>query len=129
MPRPNEIIIDRCDLEGPEPFPDLARVKALIDGAPAEVMAITAESITVRAPREGDGPWTIEVTADDGKFVLGVLDSDYDAQNETFTAKQQEGLEFKETTLDEVIDRAADKIVAAIGGAARPRVAARSRRP
>src|ERR1700759_666652 len=99
MPRPNEITIERHLLEGPEPFPDLARVKALIDGAPAEVTDITAESIKVRAPPQGEGPWTIDVTANDETFVLGVLRSSYDAPNETFRVKQQEGLEFKETTL------------------------------
>ena len=39
-----------------------------------------ADLIKVKAPPEGDGPWTIVLTTQDEKTVLGVFDLNYDPE-------------------------------------------------
>ena len=46
----------------------------------------------MKAPPEGDGPWTIVVTTEDEQDSLGVLDLDYDPENGTFDVKQREAI-------------------------------------
>jgi len=105
MARQTEFAIEHGRLAGPEADLGLtekdlrfvddqnkARVKALIDGAPADVTEANAALIKVKAPSHGEGPWSIVVTTQDEKIVLDVLELHYDPKSETFEVKQQEAI-------------------------------------
>jgi hypothetical protein len=115
MPRQVEITIPRDKLEGLEPAPNLVEAEVLINGAVADRIRAQEDSITVKAPPTGDGPWMILVTMAEGKKLLGALDLHYDPNAETFDVKQQQGLEAEEPDEDEAADAIARIRDAALG--------------
>jgi hypothetical protein len=103
MARPMDITINHADLAGPEKDLGLTaenlkfvdgknqvRVKVRIAGEPADITDAKAGFIKVKAPPEGNGPWSIVVTTPDEKILLDVLDLYYDPTIETFSVKKEE---------------------------------------
>ena len=103
MARPMDITINHADLAGTEKDLGLTaqnfnvvdgknqlRVKVLIAWEPADITDAKAGFIKVKAPPEGNGPWSIVVTTPDEKIFLDVLDLYYDPTIETFSVKKEE---------------------------------------
>jgi hypothetical protein len=112
MARQTEITIDRKNLGGLKTAPDLAQVKVLINGEGADVSDAKSDSIKVKTPPKGDGPWIILLTTLDGNKLLRALDLNYDPDALTFDVKQQQG---SEPASDDKVDEAPDKIATALG--------------
>ena len=102
MPRDKEFTIVLKELGDPEPdlglnkdnlkFADNQKqvVQVLIDGEPADVTYDDKkpDSIKVKAPTKGEGPWTIVVSTQDEKTILSVLE--LSLKGDSFGAKQQQ---------------------------------------